>query len=252
LWIEKVAWKKQMLMRWNKRCILLLLVMLPPLLADGQEVANRKVQPFERVRIFGKMTVHMKPGTEPGVHIEARGVSLEKIKTSVDDGELRLKLSKIFSSPEVYVEITHQELERIKALGDAEVVFEKPMVARSFNIESTMGSVVELAIDSELLDMKAYQGGQVLVKGSTDTLDAYVNTGGILSGTDLVCQRAEVRMNTGGKGEVTVEEELEASINTGSDFSYFGTPPVTKVSTSFGGTVSAWDEGKGDDEDQEE
>ncbi len=229
-----------------------MLVMLAPVLVKGQEIADRKVKPFERVRVFGKMTVHMKPGTEPNVHIEARGVGLEKIKTSVDDGELRLKLSKIFSSPEVYVEITHQELESIKALGDAEVVFEKPMVVRSLNIESTMGSVVELAIDSERLDMKAYQGGQVLVKGTTDTLDAYVNTGGILSGTDLVCQRADVRMNTGGKGEVTVEEELEAAINTGSNFSYFGTPPVTKVSTSFGGTVSAWDEGEGGDEGQEE
>lgn len=227
-----------------------MLVMLTPMLANGQEIADRKVESFERVRVFGKMTVHMKPGTEPNVHIEASGVSLEKIKTSVDDGELRLKLSKIFSSPEVYVEITHQELEGIDALGDAEVVFEKPMAARSFNIESTMGSVVELAIESERLDMKAYQGGQVIVKGSTDTLDAYVNTGGILSGTDLVCQRADVRMNTGGKGEVTVKEELEASINTGSDFSYFGTPPVTRVSTSFGGTVSAWDEGEAEDEEQ--
>lgn len=247
-----MALKKQVLMRLNKRWILVLLLMVPSVLAKGQEIADRKVKPFEQVRIFGKMTVHMKPGTDPNVHIEARGVSLEKIKTSVDDGELRLKLSKIFSSPEVYVEITHQELESIKALGDAEVVFEKPMVARSFNIESTMGSVVELTIDSERLDMKAYQGGQVLVKGSTDTLDAYVNTGGILSGTDLVCQRADVRMNTGGKGEVTVKEELEASINTGSDFSYFGTPPVTKVSTSFGGTVSAWDEGDKKDQEQDE
>jgi hypothetical protein len=81
-----------------------------------------------------------------------------------------------------------------------------------------------------------------LVEGETDTLEGYANTGGILTGTDLICQKADIKMNTGGKGEITVKNELEANINTGSDFSYFGTPEVKDVSTALGGSVSAWDE----------
>lgn len=234
-------------MRLDKRWILVLLaVIFLPLLVQGQEIVDRQVNDFERVRIFGKMTVKMIPGTEPNVHIEARDVSLEKIKTSVKDGELKVKLSKIFSDAEVYVEVTHKQLKGLDVLADAEVLFDKPVVAPRFDIQSTMGSEVELVIEADYLDLKAYQGGQLLLKGTADTLEAYVNTGGILSGTDLVCQRANVRMNTGGKGELTVEQELEASISTGSDFSYFGTPATTNISTSLGGTVSAWDE---EDED---
>ena len=230
-------------MRLDKGCFMALLALMwLPLPIEGQEIADRKVGDFEQVRIFGKMTVQMVPGTEPNVHIEARNVSLEKIKTSVDDGKLKVRLTKIFSDAEVYVKITHTQLKGIEALADADVLFDKPLVAPRFAIESTMGSDVELVIDADYLDLKAYQGGQVLVKGSADTLEAYVNTGGILSGTDLVCQRADVRMNTGGKGELTVEKELKATINTGSDFSYFGTPATTNISTSLGGTVSAWDE----------
>ena len=232
-------------MRLDQTWIVGVLMLFLPLLAQGQEVADRKPGEFERVRVFGNMSVRMIPGAEPNLHIEAKGVSLEKIKTSIDDGELKVKLSKLFASvAEFYVEITHGELKAVEALGDAEVVFEKPVLAPRFDIQSTMGSMVELAIETQHLDLKAYQGGQVLVKGTADTLDAYVNTGGILSGTDLVCQRVDIRMNTGGKGEVTVEKELEASVNTGSDFSYFGTPPSTDISTSFGGTISAWDEDK--------
>lgn len=232
-------------MRLDQGWIVALLIMMVPLLAPGQEIADRKPGEYERVRVFGKMNVRMIPGTEPNVHIEAKGVSLEKIKTSIDDGELKVKLSKLFASDaEVYVEITHGELKGIEALGDADVVFDKPVIAPRFDIQSTMGSIVELAIETQHLDLKAYQGGQVQVKGSTDSLDAFVNTGGILSGTDLVCQRVGIRMNTGGKGEVTVEKELEATVNTGSDFSYFGRPASTDIRTSFGGTVSAWDEDK--------
>ncbi|MBS3807060.1 MAG: DUF2807 domain-containing protein [Bacteroidales bacterium] len=230
-------------MRLDQRWILALLIMVGPLLAQGQEIADRKPGEFERVRVFGKMNVRMIPGSEPHVHIEAKGVSLEKIRTSIEDGELKIKLSRLFASnAEVYVEITHGELKGIEALGDAEVIFDKPVIAPGFDIQSTMGSNVQLAIEARHLDLKAYQGGQVQVKGSTDSLEAFVNTGGILSGTDLVCQRVDIRMNTGGKGEVTVEKELEASVNTGSDFSYFGRPATTDIRTSFGGTVSAWDE----------
>jgi len=230
-------------MRLDQRWMMTLMMFVLPLLVQGQQIADRKPGEFERVRIFGKMTVRMIPGSEPNVHIEAKDVSLEKIKSSIEDGELKVKLSRLFSSgAEVYVEITHGDLKGIEALADAEVIFDQPVVAPRFDIQSTMGSNVKLAIETQHLDLKAYQGGQVLIKGSADTLDSYVNTGGILSGTDLVCQRVDIRMNTGGKGEVTVERELEAAINTGSDFSYFGKPASTDISTSFGGTVSAWDE----------
>jgi len=229
-------------MRTDRRWLVGLLFMLLPWMAHGQEIADRQVKEFDKVRIFGNLVVRMIPGTEPLVHIEARGISLEKVKTSVKDGELKVKVSRLFKDPEVYVEITHQELKGIETLADAEVTFAKPLVNRRFNIQSTMGSVVELVLETGHLDLKAYQGGQVQIKGSTDVLDAYVNTGGILAGTDFECKRVDVRMNTGGKGELTVLEKLEASINTGSDFSYYGTPSDTDVSTSLGGTVSAWDE----------
>ena len=229
-------------MKMDKRWIFVLLVFMIPFMVKGQEIADRKVEEFTKVRIVGKMTVKMIPGTEPNVHIEATGVNLEKVKTSVEDRELKLKLSKLFKDPEVYVEITHQKLESIEFVGDGEVTFEKPVVASTFNIESAMGGVVELSIDARHLELKAYQGGQVKVEGKADHLDAFVNTGGILSGTDLVCQAANVRMNTGGKGEITVKNQLEASVSTGSDFSYFGSPSKTDISTSLGGKVSAWDE----------
>jgi len=224
--------------------IVSLIIFMVPFLAQAQEIEDRSFKEFESVRIFGKMTVKMIPGTEPGVHIEAKGVSLEKIKTSLEDGELKVKLSKLFSNPEVYVEITHKDLESIEALGDADVSFARPLVKEEFSVESTMGSVVELTIEAQELNLKAYQGGQVLIDGSARALEAYVNTGGILSATDLICQGVDVRMNTGGKGELTVKEELEATINTGSSFSYYGNPAQTNVKTSLGGTVSAWDEDK--------
>jgi len=229
-------------MRLNRRWMVGVVMMLLPWMVQGQEIADRQVDDFNKLRVFGKMKVHLVPGSEPNVHIEARNISLEKVKTSLKDGELRVKISRLFKDHEVYIEITHGELESVEALADAEIVFDKPVVARQFTIQSTMGSIVELAVDASYLELKAYQGGQVQIKGSTDRLEAYVNTGGILSGTDLVCQRVDIRMNTGGKSELTIREKLKARVNTGANFSYYGTPSDTDVSTSLGGSISAWDQ----------
>jgi len=212
---------------------------------QSQKIASRELKDFNSIRLAGQITAFLIPGDENKIYIESKDVEVEKINTSVEDNELTVKLlSHLFKNPTVYVEITFKELEEIKAMADAEVNFKKPVVQNKFQIKSTSGANIELKTDTRKLSLDAFQGGQVVIKGKTDSLEAYINTGGILSGTDLVCQRAEVKVNTGGKAEITVKEMLEASVNTGANFSYYGTPPVENVSKSLGGTISAWDKNK--------
>jgi hypothetical protein len=210
-----------------------------------KEIADRKLSDFNSVQITGQVTAFLIPGDENKIHIEAEDVEVEKISTEVKENELRVKLlSHLFKDPTVYIEITYKNISEITAIADAEINFAQPVIQTDFKIKSTSGANIELQTDTRELSLEAFQGGQVVIKGETDSLDAYVNTGGILSGTDLICKRAEVKMNTGGKAEITVEQMLEASVNTGASFSYFGQPTIKDVSSSLGGTISAWDEGK--------
>jgi hypothetical protein len=216
-----------------------------PWVSYSQDIEDRKVEEFDQIRIFGKLKVLMVPGTENNVHIESKNVNLDEIDTEVEEKELKIKMtSKLLKSerPDVFIRVTYNNLKGITALADAEVEFDKPIVQDSFRIKAASGTNVTLTLDTRLLEIRASQGGKVLVEGETDTLEGNANTGGILTGTDLVCQKADIKMNTGGKGEITVKKELEAKINTGSDFSYFGTPEVKDVNTALGGNVSAWDE----------
>lgn len=220
-------------------------ILIIPMLAHGQEIKDEKVADFDQIRIFGKLSVLMVPGTESKVHIESKDVSLDQIKTEVKEDELRIKMTdKLLKKkrPDVFIKVTFNNLKGITTLGDAEVEFDKPIIQDAFRIKATSGSNIILSLNTEELELRAYQGGKVTVDGKTDTLEAYVNTGGILTGTDLICQKVEIKLNTGGKGELTVEKELVANVNTGSDFSYFGTPEKKDITTVLGGNVSAWDE----------
>jgi hypothetical protein len=232
-------------MKAIKKWVIGIFVLLIPLGLYSQDIEDRKVKEFDQIRIFGKLKVLMVPGTENNVHIESKNVNLDKIDTEIEEKELKIKMtSKLLKSerPDVFVRVSYNNLKGITALADAEVEFDKPIVQDSFMIKATSGTNVTLTLDTRVLEIRVSQGGKVLVEGETDTLEGYANTGGILTGTDLICQKADIKMNTGGKGEITVKNELEANINTGSDFSYFGTPEVKDVSTALGGSVSAWDE----------
>jgi hypothetical protein len=236
--------KKRKFMAVMRRWILGILAGLLPFLGMAQNIEDRSVGDYDQIRIFGKLSVEMVPGVQNKIHIESRNVRLDKIETKVEEGELKIKMtSSLLKSerPDVLLRVTYNDLKGITTLGDAEVRFDKPVVQDVFAIKATSGSYIRLSIDAQELDLQAYQGGQVHIDGQADSLVALVNTGGILSGTGLVCQKVNIKLNTGGNGELTVQKELEANVNTGSDFSYFGHPEATDIQTAFGGSVSAWD-----------
>ncbi len=228
-----------------KKWVIGIFVLMIPWISYSQDIEDRKVKEFDQIRIFGKLQVMMVPGTENNVHIESNNVNLDKIDTEVEEKKLKIKMtSKLLKSerPDVFIRVTYNNLEEITTLADAEVEFDKPIVRDSFRLRATSGSNITLTVNTKDLEIRASQGGKVLVEGKTNYLEGNANTGGILTGTDLICQEAAIKMNTSGKGEITVKKKLEANINTGSDFSYFGTPEVKDVSTALGGNVSAWDE----------
>lgn len=232
-------------MELMKKWMIGILTLMIPLMSYSQAIKDEDVKDYDNVRIFGKMTVVMVPGTENKVHVESEDVNLDQIKINVEEKELKIKMTeKLLQSkrPDVFVRITFNDLKGITALGDADVEFEKPIVQDSFMVKSVSGSNIALSIDTKKLDLDASQGGKVEIDGEADELEARVNTGAILTGTDLNCQKVDIKLHTGGKGELTVKKELKANVNTGSDFSYFGTPEKKDVKTVLGGNVSAWDE----------
>ena len=221
----------------------LLILILFPFYIMAQGFQEREVKSYSELRIFGNIQAVLITG-EPKVMIETKNIDPDNITTEVEDGELKVRMRKnLFEEGKMaFVKIYFQDLDALTTLADAEVEVEDPLIQPTFKLKSTSGSHVKMAIESENLEVKAYQGGQSQIKGKTDTLNAYVNTGGILSSTDLIVQYGNIKMNTGGKGEITVKKKLKARINTGADFSYYGKPEIKDVNTSLGGTVSAWDE----------
>ncbi len=223
----------------------------------AQTTEEREVGEFNQVRLWGSMTAELIQGDKNSVYIESEELPLEDINIENDDRELKIKVKPDILSKhegdELFIKITHkEEIESLHALADADVSFDKPILRKDFKLNVGSGAHVVVKINSKKLNVKAYQGGQAQITGKVVNLEAYINSGGILSATSLVCQNADVKLNTGGKGEITVKKELVAKVTTGADFSYMGNPVKENTKTSLGGTISAWDQEEEKKEDKKE
>lgn len=224
--------------------VLLISLLLLSGISMAQKVEIRDLEPFSDIVLTGGMNVYMYPADEEKVEISLEGeVELEDVITETDKTELKIKIKgNLFGEPEVTVKLYYKTCNSLEANGAAKVQLTEELKQNHLELASTSGGFITGKVNVEHLEAKAYQGAQLELSGTAEQLDAYVNTGGVLSATELSCEAANMQMNTGGKAEITVNKKLTGKVNTGANFSYFGMPEETDISTSLGGQISAWDE----------
>jgi hypothetical protein len=209
----------------------------------SQNTEKRALVDFSKIDVWGNIKIEFQKGDTNTVIIDAGAVPLEEIVTEIKNGMLKIKMrSNLFKETEINLKITYKEISEVKANASAELKFLDQIVGETIKIESIGGARVVLNVDLKNSDLTAYQGGQIDIKGKSEFSKIFANSGGILSGTNLITQEANIKLNTGGKAEITVNQKLVARVNTKSSLSYFGKPEIEEIKASLGASVSKWDE----------
>jgi len=209
----------------------------------SQNTEKRTLNNFTKIDVWGNIKIELQKGDTNTVIIDAKEVPLEEIVTEINNGVLKIKMrSNLFKETEINLKLTCKEISEVKANASAELKFLDQLVGETIKIESIGGARVVLNVDLKNCDLTAYQGGQIDIKGKSDFSKIFANSGGMLSGTNLITREANIKLNTGGKAEITVTKKLVARVNTKSSLSYFGKPEIEEIKASLGASVSKWDE----------
>ncbi len=209
----------------------------------AQNRETREIGSFDKIDVFGNISVEMKKGNKESIEITALSVELSDVKTKVEDKLLKISMtSDLFKDDsKVTVVVTFKELTEIYCNASAEINIIDDILGDKLIVEAATGGIVTLKVKVNAVDLKAYQGAQIDISGETKLQESIINTGGVLSGTNFKSDDVFIKVNTGGKAEIVVHEKLNAKVNTSGSLSYFGRPKEENVKTSLGGTVSAWD-----------
>jgi hypothetical protein len=227
----------------SKNLLICLYILLCSFVGYSQNTETRSIAEFKKIDVWGNIRIDLQKSDSNSIYIDANSVPLDEIITEIKNDVLKIKMrSNLFKDVVINIKINYKEIVDIKANASAELIFLNKIVAEKLTVESIGGARVVLDVELKKSDLTAYQGGQVDIKGKSVFASVFANSGGILSATNLITDEANIKLNTGGKCEITVNKKLVARVNTKSSLSYFGKPEIEEIKTSLGANVSKWDE----------
>jgi hypothetical protein len=141
----------------------------------------------------------------------------------------------------VKIILRYKEITDISSNAAADINVKDLIKGEKLFLTATSGGRIKLKVELKTINIKSYQGAHIDISGTVGLQESFVNTGGVLSGSDFSSDEVLIKMNTGGKAEIVVNKSLDANVNTGASLNYFGTPATENIKTTLGGKINAWD-----------
>ena len=203
---------------------LALLFLLLPLLAAGchrgmradvkgsgkRIVQKRQISPFTSISTEGAFEIEVTCQKDQSLEVEGDDNVLEFVTTDVHGKELLLKSSKGYSTSEpVRVKITVPNLEGLSVSGAGRIDI-KDMKNEKFEIDSNGAP-------------------NVIVSGTTNTVDIDSNGAGKIDTHNLRASRAVVDSKGVSRIDLDVKEQLDITVSGPSTVTYRGDPVVKKT-----------------------
>ena len=203
---------------------LALLFLLLPLLAAGchhgmraevkgsgkRVVQKRQISPFTSISTEGAFEIEVTCQKDPSLEVEGDDNILEIVTAEVSGNVLRLKSSKSFSTSEpVRFKITVPNLEGLTVSGAGRIDI-KGMKNEKFEIDSNGAP-------------------NIIVSGSTNTVDIDTNGAGKIDTQNLHASRAVVESKGVTRIDLDVKDQLDITVSGPSTVTYRGDPVVHKT-----------------------
>jgi len=222
-----------------QKMILLVLVLsgLDNLSAQDEKVTI-DIGVFKEIKAFDGLSVTLiKSDVNKAV---ISGIDTQDVNIVNNEGvlKLRMKLTKIFSGYRTFVDVYYTgKIVIIDVNEDARITSKETLKQDVLELKAQEGGEVVVSANVEQLLIKTVTGGVIETSGSSDLQDVAINTGGVYEGKDLKTKFTTVNVNAGSKAEVYASDYVKATVKAGGEVLVYGDPAKMEEKTVFGGTV---------------
>ena len=208
------------------------------------ETEKRSVKSFDGVDASGPVQVFLTGGDREALTVTVQGIELERIRTEVSGNKLEVKPDTgVFTSgsPDIRVEVTYTKIRELSAGSGAKLVTGTVLTGDKIEVNVSGGSSAEIKVDVNTLASTVVSGGELSVSGKAKNHELTVNTTGKLSGFELLCENAFVKIGSGGFAEVYASELVEGTVKSAGGLRFKGEPKKERIETSTGGKAKPAD-----------
>ncbi|WP_420320909.1 head GIN domain-containing protein [Flagellimonas sp.] len=208
------------------------------LLAGQSEKITHELEAFTEVKGFDGLSINLiKSDTNKAV---ITGANTTKVAVVNNDGvlKLRMEIDKMFSGYRTFIDLYFtEELKVIDVNEDARIASEETFVQDVLDLRAQEGGELVLKCQTEQLLAKTVTGGEIEVTGFADNQDVIINTGGIYHGKAFKTKFTTITVNAGGNAAVYATNYVKANVKAGGEVLVYGDPLKMDEKKVFGGKI---------------
>tara|TARA_R110000868_G_scaffold118745_1_gene314814 strand:- start:489 stop:1169 length:681 start_codon:yes stop_codon:yes gene_type:complete len=199
---------------------------------------TQNLEKFTTIKAFDGLSINLIKSTVNKAVIT--GANTNKVAIVNNEGvlKLRMELGKIFSGYRTFVDIYYtEELVTIDVNEDARISNKEVIKQDLLELKAQEGGELIINTQVEQLLIKTVTGGVITTTGFSDNQDVMINTGGIYQGKSFKTNFTTVNVNAGSKAEIYAINYVKASVKAGGEVLVYGNPKKMDEKTVFGGTI---------------
>lgn len=208
--------------------------------AQAQQTETRTPGHFTKVHSGGSWEVILTEGNKEEIRIEAKGVSLDKVKTEIDGDVLEVGLVRgNYNNVRLKFYITYRELEGVRCSGSGEMEVTSPVEADEFYIGlSGSGDIIMNTLEARELEASISGSAEIKIKGgSVDEGEIKQSGSGDFLAEDLAIGNLNVSKSGSGDTEVGDLGEISVRSSGSGDVIYSGSPRMGEVRVSGSSSI---------------
>jgi hypothetical protein len=196
------------------------------------------LQKFSELKAFDGISVNLIRSSMNKAVIT--GANTKKVAIVNNEGvlKIRMEVDKIFSGYRTFIDIYYTEnLLVIDVNEDARITSDDTIKQDVLELKAQEGAQIIIKAQVEQLLVKTVTGGVIRASGTSDNQDVLINTGGIYEGKEFKTKFSTVNVNAGSRASINASSYVKAVVKAGGEVLVYGNPTKIDEKTVFGGTI---------------
>lgn len=222
-----------------KKTLLFLIVVSVFFKMHSQGKITQELEEFTTIKGFDGLSINLiKSDTNKAI---ITGANTNKVAIVNTGGvlKLRMKINKIFSGYRTFIDLYYSEdIIVIDVNEDARITCQETIKQEVLELKAQEGGELIVNAEVEQLLIKTVTGGVIETAGVGDLQDVMINTGGIYKGKDFITKFSTINVNAGSRAEVHASNYVKATVKAGGEVLVYGDPAKMEEKTVFGGKIT--------------
>lgn len=208
------------------------------------DIQDRHLSGFHAIDAAGSCDVYITQGSAESVKVEAPSDVIDRIKTEVDNGVLRIYIKHdtfnwgdLFGHKKIAVYVVARDLNNVSLSGSGDAFFRDGIRAGSLQLHISGSGDMTGKVEAKELESSISGSGDMSLSGHAGISNVRLVGSGDYNARGLFTQNTSVDVTGSGDADINVSNNLNAAVHGSGDVHYTGSPKHVYTNKTGSGDI---------------